>query len=210
MYKSLRIPYLLVPILMLANPMVAQSQIEIAAQGDRPSMTALKSPEFGHPSRKTFTAREWAEIEASIKVRIRSGTEPPSGMLDRLTVRWYVHVKNPDDPRQLFLLTRDVQHVNVPIDEDFYSAIYISPSSIRRITGRDRTQVNRITERIGYEVIFNGEVVASAVDRGSRDQWWTLASEIVSESDIIPLLTKPETPFAAFWWDRYAEVAPER
>ena len=31
-----------------------------------------------------------------------------------------------------------------------------------------------------------------------------------SDTDLVPLLNKAETPFAPMWWDRYAEVSAER
>lgn len=191
-------------------PHAAEAQTPLAARAaaGQPSVEALQSPDIQSQTKpKRFTPRDWLEIEASIKIEVRP--EPPSGMLDRLAVKWYVAVANPDKRGEYFLLTREVTHVNVPINEDIFTSVYLSPSSIRRITGNHRAS-GKSVEMIGYEVIFNGEPIASAANRGARDKWWTMPSEKISASDSVPLMTKPETPFAAMWWDRYAEVAVEK
>jgi len=175
------------------------------AQASKPSFDDIQSPMFGGRE-KSFRPRDWLEMEASIRLDVRP--EPASGMLDRLTVKWYVAIRNPEKRGDFLLLTREITHVNVPIGEDFYSSVYLSPSSIRRITGNFRGGKSSV-ELVGYEVVFNGEVIGHATNKG-QDQWWNIPSERISASDSVPLLTKPETPFAALWWDRYAEVAIER
>ena len=188
-------------------PTHADAQTAARANADQPQFEELQSPQIQTQTRqKRFTPRDWLEIEAAITIDARP--VPPSGMLDRLLVKWYVAVQNPDKRGEFFLLTREVNHVNVPIDEEFYSSVYLSPSSIRRITGNYRN-AKRSIEFVGYEVYFNGEVIAHAASRGARDQWWAMPSDRISASDSVPLMTKPETPFAAMWWDRYAEVAIE-
>ena len=184
----------------------AQAQTQARAKAEKPVFEELQSPQIPVQTReKRFTPRDWLEIEGAINIDARP--VPPSGMLDRLVVKWYVAIKNPDKRGEFFKLSREVTHVNVPIGEPIYSSVYLSPSSIRRITGNYRNAKGSV-EFVGYEVIFNGEVIADAAI--GPDKWWTKASEKVSETDSVPLMTKPETPFAALWWDRYAEVAVER
>jgi hypothetical protein len=188
-----------------SNP--AQAQTAAQAKAEKPVFEEIQSPQIPTQSReKRFTPRDWLEMEAAITIDARP--VPPSGMLDRLVVKWYVAIKNPDKAGEFFKLTREVTHVNVPIGEPIYSSVYLSPSSIRRITGNYRNAKGSV-EFVGVEVIFNGEPIAHATNKGP-DQWWTKASDKISESDSVPLMTKPETPFAALWWDRYAEVAIER
>jgi len=195
-------------VFVLSHHADAQVQMAARATAGQPSVEALQSPDIQTQTKpKRFVPRDWLEIEAAIKIEVRP--EPPSGMLDRLTVKWYVAVADPDKRGEFFLLTRELTHVNVPINEDIFSSVYLSPSSIRRISGGHRASA-RSVEMIGYEVIFNGEPIASAANRGARDKWWTIPSEKISASDSVPLMTKSETPFAAMWWDRYAEVAVEK
>ena len=189
-------------------PEPADAQMRARADAALPTAEILQSPEIpSQTKQKRFTPRDWVEIEAAIKVQ--TAPVPPSGMVDRLVVKWYLAVANPDKPREFLLLTREVTHANVPIEEEIFSSIYLSPSSVRRLTGDYRGGAKAV-EMIGYEVIFNGEVVGSAVNRGSRPEWWKIASDKISASDAIPVAIKPETPFAAMWWDRYAEVVAEK
>jgi len=108
----------------------------------------------------------------------------------------------------MLLLTKDIDHVNVPLDEDIYCSLYLSPASLRRLTGTDRGGKAAV-EYVGYEVLINGEKVAQETSKGTAG-WWLKASDKISRSESVPLLNKSETPFSNMWWDRYAEVSPER
>ena len=81
--------------------------------GEAPSFDDIPSPEFSGGKQKSFKPKDWLEIEA--KLNIALAPEPKSKTLDRLTVKWYVAVKNPEKPRAMLLLTKDVEHVNVPL-----------------------------------------------------------------------------------------------
>ena len=77
-----------------------------------------------------------------------------------------------------------------------------------RLTGSPKGGKNAV-EFVGYEVLVNGEVLAKDTNKGEVG-WWKSQSEKLSASDTVPLLAKYETPFAAMWWDRYAEVKQEK
>jgi hypothetical protein len=168
--------------------------------GEKPAFDDLQSPEFAGGKQKSFKPKDWLEIEAKLKILI--DPVPKSKTCDKLTVKWYIAVKNPDKGGFL-LLTKDVEHVNVPLDEEIHCSVYLSPASIRRLTGSDGGGKNAV-EYVGYEVLINGKVEAKQTSKGKVD-WWTSSS--LSKSDTVPLLNKAETPFANSWWDRYAEVA---
>ncbi len=174
--------------------------------GDKPSFDDLPSPEFSGGKQKSFKPGDWLEIEAKLNVDLSPA--PDSKTLDRLTVKWYVAVKNPDKKGSFLLLTKEVEHVNVPLQEDAYSAVYLSPASIKRLTGSSRGGKNAV-EYVGYEVLVNGEKKEEQTSKGKAG-WWNTASENLSRSETVPLLNKSETPFSNMWWDRYAEVAPAR
>jgi hypothetical protein len=174
--------------------------------GDKPVFDDLPSPEFSGSKNKTFKPKDWLEIEASIQVS--QSPSPPSKTLERLTVKWYVAIKNPEKSGSMLLLTKEVQHVNVPLDEAIFSSVYLSPASIKRITGSDRGGKGAV-EYVGYEVLINGEKVAQETNKGKAG-WWNTAADKLSRSETVPLLNKAETPFNSMWWDRYAEVSVER
>ena len=174
--------------------------------GDKPAFDDLRSPEFSGAKPKSFTPKDWLEIEA--KLRISMSPEPLSKTCERLTVKWYVAVKNPEKPGSMLLLTKEVEHVNAPIEEDVYCSVYLSPSSIKRLTGFDRAGKSSV-EAVGYEVLINGERVCQETNK-FKVGWWNAASDKISRSDTVPLLNKSETPFAAMWWDRFIEVSAPR
>lgn len=172
-------------------------------EGAKPSFDDIPSPEFSGGKQKSFKPKDWLEIETMLKVSL--APEPKSKTCERLTVKWYVAVKNPDKPSTMLLLTKDVEHVNVPLDEEIYVSVYLSPASLKRLTGTDKGGKSAV-EAVGYEVLVNGEKVAAETTK-FKVGWWNAASDKISRSDSVPLLNKDETPFSTMWWDRYAEVA---
>lgn len=173
---------------------------------EKPTFEDLPSPEFAGGKAKAFKPKDWLEIEA--KLRVSLAPEPPSKTCEKLTVKWYIAVKNPEKPSSMILLTKDIDHVNVPLDEDIYCSVYLSPASLKRLTGTDRGGKGAV-EYVGFEVLVNGEKVAQETSKGTAG-WWTKASDKISRSESVPLLNKAETPFSNMWWDRYAEVSAER
>ena len=182
---------------MLGNACAQQAKVV----GEKPSFDDLPSPEFSGGKQKSFKPKDWLEIEAKLKVSL--APEPKSKTCEKLTVKWYIAVKNPEKSGSFLLLTKTIDHVNVPLDEDIYCSVYVSPASIKRLTGTDGGGKNAV-DYVGYEVLINGEKVAAETSKG-KVGWWL--SDKLSQSDTVPLLTKAETPFAIMWWDRYAEVA---
>lgn len=174
---------------------------------DKPTFDDLPSPEFpGGNKQKAFKPKDWLEVETKFKVEL--SPEPKSKTAEEVIVKWYVAVKNPDKSGYFFKLSKTVTHINVPLNEDVYSSIYLSPASVTRLTGSPRNGKNAV-EFVGYEIIVNGEVKATETSKGPA-KWWTLPSEKISDNDSVPLLTKSETPFAAMWWDRYADEKKEK
>lgn len=174
--------------------------------GDKPAFEDLPSPEFAGGKQKVFKPKDWLELEA--KLRISQSPTPLSKTCERLTVKWYVAVKNPEKPGAMLLLTKDVEHVNAPLDEDVYCSVYLSPASIKRLTGFDRAGKSSV-EAVGYEVLINGERLLQETSK-FKPGWWSAASDKISRSDTVPLLDKSETPFAAMWWDRFIEVSASK
>lgn len=171
-----------------------------------PEFDDLLSPQFSGGKQKSFKPKDWLEIEASIKVRM--APEPPSKTAERILVKWYVAVEHPDKKGAYLLLTKDITHVNVPLDEEIFTSVYLSPASMKRLTGSDRGGKSAVY-LVGYEVLVNGEKVAQETNKGKAG-WWNVASDKISRSDSVPLLDKSESAFSNHWWDRYAEILVER
>jgi hypothetical protein len=180
---------------------------KVQVTAEKPTFDDLPSPtDFGGTKSKSFKQKDWLEVEAKLKVQM--SPTPPSKTLERLTVKWYVAVKNPDKAGTYLLLSKDIEHVNIPLDEDIFTSVYLSPASIKRLTGADKAGKSAV-EFVGFEVLVNGEVIAADTNK-SQVGWWKTASDKISRSESVPLLSKMDTPFSVMWWDRYAEVAPER
>ena len=175
-------------------------------EGDEPDFDDLPSPEFQYVKNKRFVPNEWLGVEAKIKVQL--SPEPKSKTLGSMVVKWFVAVKNPEKSGTFLLLTKTVNHVNIPLNEDVYTSVYLSPNSIRLLTGSARGGKNAV-EYVGYEVIVDGVTKEASTNKG-KVGWWKTESPKIVASDSVPLLAKSETPFAPFWWDRYAEVKPEK
>lgn len=205
-FPSHTIPTLGAAVILAALSMTAAFGQASKVTGDKPSFDDIPSPEFSGGKQKSFKPGDWLEIEAKLNVDLSPA--PESKTLERLTVKWYIAVKNPDKPSSFLLLTKEVEHVNVPLQEDIYSSVYLSPASIKRLTGSSKGGKNSV-EFVGYEVLVNGEKKAEDTNKGKAG-WWNTASDKISRSETVPLLNKTETPFSAMWWDRYAEVAPAR
>lgn len=174
--------------------------------GEAPMFDDLPSPQFsGGGKDKAFKPKDWLEIETKLKISL--SPEPPSKTCDKITVKWYIAVKNPDKAGTYFLLTKSVDHVNVPLDEDIYCSVYLSPASIKRLTGSDKGGKGAV-DLVGYEVLVGGEKKFEETSKSTKG-WWNTSSNKISRSDAVPLLNKAETPFSNMWWDRYAEVSTE-
>ncbi len=174
--------------------------------GDKPKFEDILSPEFSGGKQKAFKPKDWLEIETGLKVSV--SPEPPSKVCEKLTVKWYVAVKNPEKASTMLLLTKDIDYINIPLEEEIFCSVYLSPGSVKLLTGSDRAGQSSV-EAVGYEVLVNGVKVAEETSK-FKVGWWSAASKSISRSDAVPLLKKTETPFTNMWWDRYAEVAVER
>jgi hypothetical protein len=193
--------------LLCAENVLAQATQATRVTSDKPTFDNLPSPEFpGSIKQKRFVPKDWLEVEAKFKVEMKP--EPRSKTAEEVTVKWYVAVKIPEKSGQFMLLSKTVNHVNVPLNEDVYTSIYLSPASITRLTGSARNGKAAV-EFVGYEIIVAGEPKASSTNKGDVG-WWNSKSEKISQNDSVPLLTKSETPFAPMWWDRYADERKEK
>jgi len=183
------------------SPCAATGAVKVDVM-DKPKLDDVMSPEFSGVRSKTFRSKNWLEIEAKIKIQMKP--EPKTKTCDKLTVKWYIAVENPDKPDTMLKLTKEVEYVNVPLSEDVYCNVYLSPASIKHLTGFDRSGKSAV-KFAGFEVLIDGKVVAEATDKG-QPKWWATESSKIADSTTVPLLNKMETPFAAVWWDRYPEI----
>lgn len=176
---------------------------------DKPEVLEIISPDLGGSiARKTFKPKDWMEIELKFKIEAK---DKDKLFADKLTVKWYVAAKHPDPKvKGYIMLEKEVNHVNIPIQEDVYISVYLSPNSIKRLTGSDKFSKSDIKD-IGGQILIDGQEPVGDKGYFSMDAkvgWWTKGS--LSRYDKIPLLNKNETPFKIFWYSRYAEIEEKR
>jgi hypothetical protein len=200
--------FLALPACFLALTMGSASGQAAKVVGEKPIFEDLQSPmlNLAVGKDKAFKPKDWLEIEAKLKVSL--SPEPKSKACDKITVKWYVAVKNTEKSGSYLLLTKDIEYVNIPLEEEIFCSVYLSPSSIKRLTGQDKAGKNCV-ELVGYEVLVNGTKVFEESNK-NKPGWWNAASDKISRSDSVPLLTKNDTPFKMMWWDRYAELGSDR
>jgi hypothetical protein len=186
----------------LAAPANAQGKAEVGNL----IFDNIPSPEVPTGKSKAFKPKDWLEVEAGIKIPATNADQKKAGFINQVTVKWYVAVKNPDG-KGVIKLSKTINHINVPVDEEIFSSVYMSPSALKRLTGSDRAGKGAV-EAVGVEVLVDGEKVGQAAVK-QKEGWWN-AGSLSDQSDKFPLLNKDETPFAMLWWDRYAEIQKER
>jgi hypothetical protein len=184
-------------------PQEGFAQGNAKADVDKISFDALQSPDINVAKAKNFKPKEWLEVEA--KVRLQAAPVPVSGFLDKITVKWYIAAENVG-AKATALLTKEVSYVNVPVDEDFFVSVYLSPSAVKRITGSDRASA-RTVKAVAMQILYNGKEIGTQSSSGP-DNWWN--NPTLGQMSGVQVLNKNETPFKALWWDRYGEIEEQR
>ena len=93
----------------ISLPLASAQQVKV--EGDKPEFRTILSPEFPGAELRRFKPLNWIQFEA--KLRLDMKPTPRSKTLDKMLVKWYVAVENPDRANTFLLLTKDVQHVNI-------------------------------------------------------------------------------------------------
>lgn len=185
----------------------ASAQNFVKADVGKIAVDAQLSPNLASGGKdKSFKPKEWLEAEVELKIPAQNAEQKQTGFVDEITVKWYIAIKNPDG-KGTIKLAKDVTHVNVPIDEAVFASIYVSPNTLKRLTGSNRFDKGKI-EAIAVEVLISGTKVGEG-NSTSKDKWWN-SPQLSDMSAKFPLLSKNETPFKTFWWDRYADIKEER
>ena len=204
--RNLLFSVLLLGAVSSVSPLMAQKyKLDV----DKPDFDDLLSPIVdGNTMAKKFKAKEWLEVEVKFKIQSSNKKEK---FVDRVTVKWYVAAKVTEgSSTKTRVLEKEVNYVNVPVGEDVFVSVYLSPSAVRRISGGDNA-AKSVVEGVGGEILVNGSQPEkssgffSTLSR-SKGKWW----DSLARYNKIPLRNKNETPFKFLWWDRYAEIEERR
>lgn len=172
-----------------------------------------KTPDFtlkGGTTDKRVRPKDWIEIEPEFKVA-RPKDAKKAEVIPDLSFKYYVYL-NGSTKENARVLTGEVIHTNVPIDEVIHSVMYISPSTVLRVTGRPEgnaqlvlgyaVEVSSGGSVVGYFSKFQGSTSVNPNDKDKR--WFELPS--APPKDEGGLLNKVQSPFAPLWADYYADI----
>ncbi len=150
---------------------------------------------------KRDTQREWLEVEVEFQAEMGNAKDE---YVNELEFSYHVYFKS--DAKVTTIYTANVIHVNIPVKETTYSSIYVSPTTLGKIFGKDK-KVNPNDVWVAVEVKSQGAVKGGMANQKESTKWWQ--SPNASRVDGM-LLNKSQTPFAFLWWDRYPEVRNQR
>ncbi|MBT8037584.1 MAG: hypothetical protein KJO21_08575 [Verrucomicrobiae bacterium] len=197
---------LLLGVMSSASPLLAQTyKVDV----DKPEFDNLESPVVaGNTGKKKFKPKEWLEVEVKFKV---ISSERKDRFVDRVSVKWYVAAKVQEGgSSKVRVMEKEVSYVNVPVGEDIYASVYLSPLAVERISGSDNAGKS-VVEGVGGEIRVNGSEAYKgsgffSTESKQKGKWW----DTMARYNKIPLRNKNETPFKLLWWDRYAEIEERR
>jgi hypothetical protein len=156
----------------------------------------------GKENSKRDDQKVWLEVEVEFKADMKGDDD----YLNTLSFDYFIYFNVAAKDGQRKLYTTTVNHINVPKGEDMFSVVYVSPTSLGKIFGKDK----RITSSdvwVAVEVKSNGALVGGDANEGKSKKWWQ-SQNVARVTDL--LLNKNQTPFAPLWWDRYPEIEAKR
>ncbi len=204
MHISSRIPLVVLSLgACLFSAHVGAQEVRSKLEVEDPEFESIQSPEFNvnGGDRKKFNPKDWMQIEVPLKLQLRP--EPASQYADDVIINWYVAVQDQDN--KYLLLEKTVKYRNIPLNESVFATVFISPASLKRLTGSERADKGKVWGVAAVVTYKGGEPEISSSK--SEEEWWKSPS--LSKSKAFPLMAKHETPFANFWWDRYIQEIKE-
>ena len=173
-----------------------------------------KTPDFsmkGSTTDKRWRPKDWLEIEPEFKMP-RSPSDKKAEVVPEATFKYYVYLNSASGVKEnARILTAEVTHTNIPLEEMSHSVVYISPSTILRVTGKAEGNVGLVAA-YAVEITKGGELVGFLSKLGGSSmnsptapnaKWWELPKAPPQEPG---LLSKNQTPFAPLWGDFHADV----
>ena len=174
---------LLVAFLVVATTGFARDEYSIT----KITPSLVSSPELGGSKRKSGNDSQWLAVDVDFKA-----TESA----DELTLNYYMFISGT-------CVVGESTYVNVEKSRELHSAMYVSPHTLRKLSGGKRVTLNSI-ENITVRIISKGQPVAEKSLSPARVEWWKDMQQVKGV-----LVKKSETPFAWIDWDYYEELKPE-
>ena len=176
-----------------------QSQVQVKAGSGidikKIEIQAQLTPIFqaGGVKDKKFKPRDWLEVEVTFEAK---DVAPRDAVVPELLFRYYIGMM--DEEGKVVVMTTDITHLNVEAGEETFSAVYVSPSTLGKLTGDFRSFNPNVIKGVGVEVYYNGVLVGGGVELTSKKFW-------EGQNPTAGVLSRSETPFGILWIDRYAD-----
>jgi hypothetical protein len=172
----------------------AQDQVKVDVEDI--TIEIIKTPEYGtSETKKLPRKREWVEIEVIFKPEGRTET----GMIDKLEFSYFIMLGD-----EKTMLYEKINHVNMILDESTGSVVYIAPTTVYSLFGREAS-ASKAVAAVAVEIRYNGALVGGDATLKPETRWWQTKTQTPGL-----LLKKSETPYAPLWWDRYADIEKAR
>ena len=175
---------------------------------DKVNVEIQKTPQFNvqNVKEKRFTPKDWLEIEVDCKAKLaKDEKDRNKKAYDKVEFKYYAYLSGNADSKKNRVITGEVTHVNVPIDQEIHSVMYISPATVLKITEGTKPVAKTMVEAWGVAVFINGEEVGRKTSKTNKE-WWKDPGLPPQEA---AMLDKTKTPFAPLWYDFHLEVAPK-
>ena len=150
------------------------------------------------PTDKRWKPKDWLEIEVECDVKpSKKNADKKQTTYPEVTFKYYVYLEGQTKEKSR-ILTGEVVHANVPINETGHSSMYITPSTILNLTGKPEGNVGAV-KYWGVEALVGGELVGFKASVGTAEKpWWEAPTAPAKEAG---LKKKSETPFSILWAD---------
>ncbi len=147
-----------------------------------------KSPEIPGADIKRYTPGTWIELEVEFSSN--------QVLTPELEFKYYLLLGGQ-------CLTGDITHVNVPAGQSLFSVMYVPPRTVGTLLKGQPFSPAAI-QNVAVQIMKPGapQPLAEKVLKPGPLFYRTMQQ--------VPgmLVTKAETPFAHFWWDRYESIKP--
>ncbi|MEM8953140.1 MAG: Amuc_1102 family pilus-like protein [Verrucomicrobiota bacterium] len=169
----------------------ASAQDQVKVEVEDIAIEIIETPEYEtSESKKLPRKQEWVEVEVIFKPEGRT----ESGIVENLEFSYYVMLGD-----EKTMLYEKINHVNMLLDETTASVVYIAPSTILGLFGREAS-ASQAVAGVAVEIRHNGALVGGDATLSPESRWWQSKTQTPGK-----LKKKSDTPFAPLWWDRYAD-----
>ena len=161
--------------LFIFAPSQALAQDQVKVEVEDITIEIIDTPEYStSESKKLPKKREWVEIEVIFKPEGRT----ESGIVDKLEFSYFIMLGD-----ETTMLHEKINHVNMLLDETTASVVYVAPSTIFSLFGREAS-ASKAVAAVAVEVRFNGALVGGDATLKPETRWWQTKTQPPRTADV--------------------------